>query len=212
MMRSSLIPTLAAMPLIAALAGTGLAEPARTQADIPAEARAVVAFWRAAGPSLWFAKDDAFDARFRDRFLAAHEAAARGELAGWSGSADGALALVILLDQFPRNAFRGTARMYATDGHARLVADAAINAGHDRTVDHGLAKFFYLPFAHSEDLADQDRSVTLVRRLGEPDLTHALGHRDIIRRFGRFPHRNPILGRRMLPEEQRYLETGGFKG
>ena len=211
-MRSSLIPTLAAMPLIAALAGTGFAEPARAEADIPVEARAVVAFWRAAGPSLWFAKDDAFDARFRDRFLATHEAAARGELAGWALSPDGALALVILLDQFPRNAFRGTALMYATDGHARLVADAAIKAGQDQVIDSELSKFFYLPFAHSEDQADQERSVALVRRLGEPDLSHALGHCDIIRRFGRFPHRNLILGRTMTPEEQRYLENGGFKG
>jgi uncharacterized protein (DUF924 family) len=210
MMRLSL--TLAAMPLIAALAGTGFAKSARAQADISVEARAIVAFWRTAGPGLWFAKDDVFDRRFRDRFLAAHEAAARGELAGWGTSGDGALALVILLDQFPRNAFRGTARMYATDGHARLVADAAIKAGHDRTVDHEMVKFFYLPFAHSEDLADQERSVALARRLGEPDLTHALGHRDIIHRFGRFPHRNPILGRNMSPEEQHYLESGGFKG
>jgi uncharacterized protein (DUF924 family) len=212
MMRFSLTPTLAAMPLIAALAGPGFAEPAQAQAEVPVEARAVVEFWRAAGPGLWFAKDDAFDRRFRDRFLAVHEAAARGELAGWGTGADGALALVILLDQFPRNAFRGTARMYATDGHARLVADAGIKAGHDRLVDHELAKFFYLPFAHAEDPTDQERSVALVRRLGEPDLSHALGHRDIIRRFGRFPHRNPILGRTMTPEEQRYLENGGFKG
>jgi uncharacterized protein (DUF924 family) len=212
MMRFSLTPTLAAMPLIAALAGPVRAEPARAEAEIPVEARAVVEFWRAAGPGQWFAKDDAFDRRFRDRFLAAHEAAARGELAGWVTSADGALALVILLDQFPRNAFRGTARMYATDGHARLVADAAIKAGHDQVIDSALAKFFYLPFAHSEDPADQDRSVELVRRLGEPDLTHALGHRDIVRRFGRFPHRNPLLGRTMTSEEQQYLENGGFKG
>ena len=211
-MRFSLTPTLAAMPLIAALAGPAFAEPARAQAEAPVEARAVVEFWRAAGPSLWFAKDDAFDRRFRDRFRTVHEAAARGELAGWGTSADGALALVILLDQFPRNAFRGTARMYATDGHARLVADAGIKAGHDRLVDSALAKFFYLPFAHSEDPADQERSVALVRRLGEPDLSHALGHRDIIGRFGRFPHRNPILGRTMTPQEQQYLENGGFKG
>ena len=208
----SLAPTLAAMPLIAALTVTSFAEPARAEIGMPDEARAVVAFWRAAGPALWFAKNDAFDKRFRDRFLAAHEAAARGELADWAVSADGALALVILLDQFPRNAFRGSARTYATDGHARLVADAAIKVGHDRAVENEIAKFFYLPFAHSESLADQERSVALTRRLGEPDLSHALGHRDIIRRFGRFPHRNTILGRSMMPEEQRYLENGGFKG
>jgi uncharacterized protein (DUF924 family) len=216
MRRFSLSPTIAALPLLMALTSNGLTAgeqgPGRSLADVPAEARAVVDFWRAAGPNLWFAKDDAFDQRFHDRFLAAHEAAARGELAGWVRSADSALALVILLDQFPRNTFRGTARMYATDGHARLVADAAINAGHDQAFDFGLAKFFYLPFAHSEDFADQERSVALVRRLGEPDLSHAQRHREIIRRFGRFPHRNPILGRTMTAEEQRYLETGGYKG
>jgi len=207
-----LTPTWAAMPLIAALTANGFGEPARTEPTIPEEARAVVAFWRAAGPARWFAKDDSFDTRFRDRFLAAHEAAARGELAHSVMSSDGALALVILLDQFPRNAFRGTARMYATDGHARLVADAAIEAGHDRAVENDLAKFFYLPFAHSESLADQERSVMLTRRLGEPDLSHALGHRDIVRRFGRFPHRNLILDRSMTRKEQHYLDSGGFKG
>jgi uncharacterized protein (DUF924 family) len=210
--RFRLTPTLAAMPPIAAVAANGSAEPAQGHTGVPAEAREVVGFWRAAGTRLWFAKDHAFDMRFRERFLAAHEAAARGELVGWARSAEGALALVILLDQFPRNAFRGSARMYATDGHARLVADAAIKAGHDRSVDHELAKFFYLPFAHSEDVADQERSVTLTRRLGEPDLSHALRHRDIILRFGRFPHRNPILGRSMAPAERHYLENGGFNG
>lgn len=212
MRRFSLSPTIAALPLLMALTANGFAEPVRSPTDVPAEARVVVEFWREAGLSLWFAKDEAFDKRFRDRFLAAHEAAARGELAGWARSADGALALVILLDQFPRNAFRGTARTYATDGHARLIADAAVKAGHDTAFDHALTKFFYLPFAHSEDPADQERSVALVRRLGEPDLSHALGHRDIVRRFGRFPHRNAILGRTTTPEEQHYLETGGFKG
>jgi uncharacterized protein (DUF924 family) len=212
MRRLSLTPTIAALPLLMAIVGNGFAQAEQVHADVPAEARAVVAFWREAGPSLWFAKDAAFDKRFRDRFLPTHEAAARGELARWANSADGALALVILLDQFPRNAFRGMARMYATDGHAQLVADAAVKAGHDRAFDRALAKFFYLPFAHSENLADQERSVELVRRLGEPDLSHALRHRDIVRRFGRFPHRNPILGRAMTEAEQRYLDEGGYAG
>lgn len=177
-----------------------------------AEAAAVVAFWRDAGPSLWFAKDDGFDRRFRERFLGAHEAAARGELDAWQSTAEGAFALAILLDQFPRNAFRGTARMYDTDAMARRIADAALVAGHDKLIEPALRLFFYLPFGHSESLADQERSVALVRQLGEPSLTHALRHRDIIRRFGRFPHRNPILGRPMRDEEQQYLDNGGFKG
>jgi uncharacterized protein (DUF924 family) len=102
--------------------------------------------------------------------------------------------------------------MYLTDGLAREMADKAIAARHDRAVPAPVQFFFYLPFGHSEDLADQERSVTLARRLGEPTLGHAQGHYDIVRRFGRFPHRNSILGRAMRPEEQRYLDEGGYKG
>ncbi len=178
----------------------------------PMEAAAIVAFWQDAGPALWFAKDPDFDQRFRDRFLASHEAAGRGELAGWLATSHGALALLILLDQFPRNAFRGTPRMYRTDPSAREVATAAIAAGHDRRVQHNLQPFFYLPFAHSEDPLDQERSVMLHRRLGQPHLSHAQRHRDIVRRFGRFPHRNPILGRTTSEEEQGFLDEGGFAG
>jgi uncharacterized protein (DUF924 family) len=122
------------------------------------------------------------------------------------------LALVLLLDQFPRNAFRGTSRMFASDAMAREVASAAIDAGHDRAVEAGLQVFFYLPFAHSENLADQERSVALNLRLGEPGLSDAEGNRLIVKRFGRFPHRNPILGRAMTPEEQLFLDEGGFAG
>lgn len=177
----------------------------------PAEASAVVEFWRAAGPKLWFAKDPDFDARFRRRFLASYEALACG-VEGCGGTAQAALAWVLLLDQFPRNAFRGTPRMYATDVLARAVAAAALDAGHDEATEIDLRLFFYLPFAHSERMADQDRSVDLNGRLGEPSLSHAEGHRAIIRRFGRFPHRNPILGRAMTPEEQRFLDDGGYAG
>ena len=195
-------------------AGAPLSQPSSSlPIDLPtAEAIAVVHFWREAGPSLWFAKDDAFDRKFRERFLALHEAAARGELNGWVATADGALALMVLLDQFPRNAFRGTPRMYATDALARELANAAIQAGHDRAVAEQLQFFFYLPFGHSENLADQERSVALAQRLGQPNLSHAERHRDIVRRFGRFPHRNPILGRAMRPEEQFYLDQGGYAG
>jgi uncharacterized protein (DUF924 family) len=188
-------------------------EPERTRPPVaPPEALEVVEFWKQAGPELWFAKDPEFDRRFRERFLSRYEAASRGALAGWLETPDGALALCILLDQFPRNSFRGTPRMYATDTMARAVADATIRAGHDRALPHPLALFVYLPFAHSEDLRDQERSVELARQLGEPHLSHAEHHRDIVRRFGRFPHRNTILGRPMRPEEQRYLDEGGFKG
>ena len=178
----------------------------------PVDARAVVDFWRAAGPGLWFAKDTEFDRRFRERFLWLYLAATRGELADWSKTPEGAMALLILLDQFPRNAFRNTPRMYATDAMARKIADAALKAGHDQAVEPALRLFFYLPFGHSENLADQERSMALSEALGEPNLSHAKRHRDIIRRFGRFPHRNPILGRAMTPEEQRYLDEGGYAG
>lgn len=185
---------------------------AKTTPEPALDGKAVVDFWRAAGPGMWFAKDPEFDRRFREKFATVYEAAARGELSHWLGSADGALGLVLLLDQYPRNSFRGTPRMYATDALARSVADSAIAAGHDRRVDERMQFFFYLPFGHSENLADQERSVELTRRLGQPTLSHAEGHRDIVRRFGRFPHRNTILGRTPRPEELRFLAEGGFAG
>ena len=177
----------------------------------PPEALELIAFWREAGPRMWFAKDADFDRRFRERFLELHEAASEGRL-DWAGSPDGSLALILLLDQFPRNAFRNTPRMYATDALARRAADRAIAAGHDRRVTPELAMFFYLPFGHSESLVDQERSVELCRRLGPPNLGHAEHHRDIVRQFGRFPHRNAILGRTSTAEEQAYLDHGGYAG
>jgi uncharacterized protein (DUF924 family) len=191
-----------------------LKRPQRVKAvtDVSAEAAAVVDFWRAAGAGLWFAKDADFDRRFRERFLPLHEAAVRGELTDWRPWPNGALALLLLLDQFPRNAFRGTPRMFASDAMAREEADAAIAAGHDRAVDAELQMFFYLPFGHSECLADQERSVALARRLGGSYAADAEGSRLIVERFGRFPHRNPVLGRAMTPEEQAFLSEGGFAG
>ena len=146
------------------------------------------------------------------RFRSLPGAAAAGQLLDWMATPDGALALVLLLDQYPRNSFRGSARMYATDDLARQRADAAIRAGHDRRLPPELAVFIYLPFGHSEALADQERSVELSRRLGPPHLGHAEHHRDIVRRFGRFPHRNAILGRVSTAAEQSYLANGGFQG
>jgi uncharacterized protein (DUF924 family) len=177
----------------------------------PAEASAVIKFWLEAGPGEWFGKRPDFDRSFRDRFLSLHERAACIERSH-ADSADEALALLLLLDQFPRNAFRGTPRMYATDALALSIADAALRLRHDELVEPGLRLFFCLPFAHSEVLADQDRSVALAASLPEPSPSNALRHRDIIRRFGRFPHRNPILGRDMRPDEQRFLDEGGYGG
>jgi uncharacterized protein (DUF924 family) len=181
-------------------------------ADCPPDAVAVVEFWRAAGFELWFAKDEAFDRRFREEFIDLHEAAARDGFSGWLASPVGSLALLILLDQFPRNAFRGSPRMYATDPMARKVADIGIAAGHDLAFDPSLRLFYYLPFAHSEDMADQERSVALCQRLGEPHVGRAKGHRDIVERFGRFPHRNHILQRALTDEEDLFLKRGGFSG
>lgn len=169
-------------------------------------------FWRDAGPQRWFRPDAAFDAQLRERFLPAHEAAAAGRLDAWNASADGALALVLLLDQFPRNAFRGTARMYATDVQARKVAEAAIAAGHDRAVDPQLRQFFTLPFMHSEELRDLERCVALNEAIGGESLRFARHHRDIVARFGRFPHRNEVLGRPSTSEEESFLAEGGFRG
>lgn len=172
----------------------------------------IVAFWRDAGPSRWFAKHADFDARFRERFLDDHLAAARRERDDWAATAHGTLALLILLDQFPRNVFRGTAHMYATDPLARHFA-RRLHAGRgDLELAEDLRLFCYLPFSHSESLEDQALAVALNAELGEESLRHARGHQDIIRRLGRFPHRNPMLGRETTAAEAAFLAGGGFRG
>jgi len=178
-----------------------------------AEAAEIVGFWRNAGPQKWFAKDEEFDRTIRAGFLSAHEAAARGALASWEETAVGALALVILFDQFPRNMFRGTARAFATDPLALAVAERAIGRGFDQTIEEALRLFFYMPFMHSEALAEQDRCVELFAAMGDADLSkYALEHRDIIAQFGRFPHRNRMLARETTTAEQAFLDGGGFAG
>ncbi len=177
--------------------------------DTPA---GVVAYWREAGARRWFTKDVDFDARLRMRYLDLHESAARRELDRWASDAEGMLALLILLDQFPRNAFRGSAHMFATDPLALHFARVALERGFDAAIEPGLRMFCYLPFEHSEDPADQDQSVRLMAALGREALDYAELHRDIIHRFGRFPHRNRVLGRRTTAEEQAFLDGGGFAG
>jgi uncharacterized protein (DUF924 family) len=173
----------------------------------------VVQFWRDAGPKKWFEPDPAFDADIRQRFLATHELAAAGKLSDWENSAQGALALLLLLDQFPRNMFRKTPRAFATDAQARGIAERAIKAGFDLEVGNELRSFFYLPFMHSEKLADQELCLKLYRDYGNEDgIKYAEIHLDAIRRFGRFPHRNEILGRESSAEEIAYLNSGGFRG
>ncbi len=176
----------------------------------------VVGFWQEAGPPRWFTKDAAFDAEISARFEALHLAAARGELADWAETAQGSLALLILLDQFPRNIWRGSAHAFATDPLALATARQAIAAGHDRATDPALRMFFYLPFEHSEDLADQDSCLILAEALdtesGSDWSRWARLHRDIIARFGRFPHRNACLGRASKADELAFLADGGFSG
>ena len=177
------------------------------------EASEVVGFWRDAGPEKWFRGGDAFDAECRDRLLAPHMAAAQRELDGWIDDAEGALPLLLLLDQIPRNVFRGSAHAYATDPMAHSVAERAIGHGYDMQVDADLRTFFYLPFMHSEAMLDQQRAVELYQSLDAPDADKwALHHRSIIERFGRFPHRNRLLGRVSTPAEQAFLDEGGFGG
>ena len=178
-----------------------------------ATAADVLAFWRAAGEKKWFAKNDAFDADIKSRFLDTYEAAAAGKLSDWEATPEGALALTLVLDQFPRNMFRRDARAFAADATARAVADRALARGFDRQVADELRMFFYLPFEHSETMADQERCCALFKTLGNADLLHwAELHADIIRRFGRFPHRNAVLGRTTTPEEKTYLDNDGFSG
>ena len=178
-----------------------------------ARAADVVSFWRDAGPEAWFKKNDAFDEEIRRRYLATHEAAAAGQLTEWEHNAEGALALLILLDQFPRNMFRGSARMFATDPMAHAIAAGAIVRGFDAQAAKAMRGFFYLPFEHSEDMADQERCVAFYKAIDDADgLKWAELHADIIRRFGRFPHRNAVLGRATTPEEQAFLDSGGFGG
>ena len=172
----------------------------------------IVTFWREAGYERWYAKDDAFDQELRDRFMATYEAARDGKLSAWQDSDEGALALLIVLDQFPRNMFRDDARAFATDALARGVADRAIVEGRDQRIELAMRSFMYLPFEHSEEMADQERSVALFAPLGEDSLKWAVLHADIIRKFGRFPHRNAVLGRTTTPDEAAFLDDGGFKG
>jgi uncharacterized protein (DUF924 family) len=173
----------------------------------------IVTFWREAGPAKWFVKDESFDAAIIERFLPAHEAAAAGRLADWEKTPEGAYALLILLDQFPRNMFRGSARAFVTDAQALAVAGRAIARGFDAAYPPPEKRFFYMPFMHSEGLADQERCIALCAAADDAEgVRYAEIHRDIIRDFGRFPHRNPVLGRETTPAEKAFLDGGGFAG
>lgn len=173
----------------------------------------IVDFWFSAGPEKWFKKDKDFDREIEDRFAAVHAAAARGERDHWQEDAQGAMALVILLDQFPRNMYRDTPEAFATDGKALRIAERAIGRGFDAAFELPQRRFLYMPFMHAEDPAMQQRCIDLCRAAGDEEgLKHARVHADIIARFGRFPHRNRILKRKTSARERRFLDGGGFAG
>ena len=184
--------------------------------DDSALAGDILAFWfgsRKPDPR-WFGKDPAFDAEIRARFGDAIEAAIGGGFGAWSGTPRGALARVLLLDQFTRNAFRDTPRAFAGDTLAREIAARAVDAGFDRMLDAFERWFLYLPFEHAEEAAAQDRSLelfgALARETGQRDpLEWAEKHAAIVRRFGRYPHRNAILGRTSTADEIAFLREPG---
>ncbi len=178
---------------------------------VPDWTRAVLDFWfDEVGKDRWFNGDRGIDASIRERFLPVFETASIRLPADALTRSDAALAAVVLLDQFPRNMFRATPRAFATDLQARAVAANAVDQGLDRDLTQDQRCFLYLPFEHSESLYDQDRSVELFEALGNAEYTrYARAHRDVIARFGRFPHRNAILARQSTPDEVKYLAEPG---
>lgn len=175
--------------------------------------RDVTDFWLAQPAEAYFVADTAFDDRLREKFGAAHAQAVSGVLDSWQETRDGRLALILLLDQMSRNLHRGTPDMFAGDAKALEIAAKAIDLGDDSDCEASVKCWYYMPFMHSEALADQDRCVELCQQPGlEGTLPYAIDHRDIVVRFRRFPHRNTILGRDTSYEEQAFLDTGGFAG
>lgn len=172
----------------------------------PAE---VLHFWFEDHPKDWFAKNPGFDADVRRRFLALHESGVAGHLAHWSDEARNCLALVIVLDQFPRNMFRGEARAFASDALARAAARVILQRGWDKPMTQSEQLFAYLPFEHSESLEDQLLSCELMKDFDAEQLRYAVRHREIIERFGRFPHRNGLLGRESTAAEIEFLKLPG---
>ena len=175
----------------------------------------VLAFWLdEIGPDGWYAGGDELDQKVRDRFLPLYERACAGALSLWLTYPSGTLAYIILMDQFTRNMFRDTDKAFAWDGIAKAAAKAAISKGWDMRIDEPARQFFYMPLMHSECLVDQDRAVRLFKTrmpdTGDDNLPHARAHREVIRRFGRFPTRNAALSRDTSVDEQAYLDDGGY--
>jgi len=177
-------------------------------------AGAVLRFWEIEiGPGKWYKKNPADDQEIRRRFEGLWVQASQGKRDHWQETADGALALILVLDQFPRNMFRGCARAFSTDARALAVARTMIACGHDLEIAGALRQFCYMPFMHAENLDDQETSVRLTSEClsSESSQYHARKHRELIARFGRFPHRNAALGRAMTAAEQAYLDSDGYR-
>ena len=177
----------------------------------------VIECWLRHGPEAWFSRNEALDAEIEADYADLHFKASRCELSDWEETPEGTLALLLLLDQFPRNLFRGSAHSYATDPLARTTAHRALAKGFDKSVEPVLRPFFYLPFEHSEEMEDQKFSVSQFEKhrdeTGDAEpLKWAIVHLELIECFGRFPHRNAALGRQTTAEEQAYLDNDGFKG
>lgn len=175
----------------------------------------IIDFWvNEIGPKGWYNGPPDLDAIIRARFMADWEKADAGGFADWADTPNGCLAYLILTDQFPRNMFRDDARAFATDTKAYNVAKRAIERNFDRKITGRERQFFYMPFEHSEDIADQARSVHFMeqRMIDGDDVLHARAHQEIIRQFGRFPYRNKALGRVNSKEEQVFLDGNGYQG
>ncbi len=171
----------------------------------------VISYWKSIGKDSWFKQDDEIDKTIRERFLPTYKLAAAGELSSWQDNAQSSLGLILVLDQFSRNMFRKDPRAFAADHLALEAARHAIDNGFHLEVDEELLPFFIMPLMHSESIDDQVRCVGLMHcHCGEENVKYAIIHRDVIKRFGRFPHRNPVLGRHTTPAEQAFLDDGGF--
>ena len=179
----------------------------------PVKPDEVMNFWAKAGSEKWWAKNDEFDAQIKQKFDTTHTYANTGRLDDWIETPDTTLAFVIVLDQFSRNMFRNDARAFAQDKQCVAIVRSAIANGFDRKLRSDIGMFIYLPLMHSENISDQEQCLIEMERLKlENEIYHAKLHLNIIKKFGRFPHRNSILGRKTTPEEQAFLEDGGFAG
>jgi uncharacterized protein (DUF924 family) len=172
----------------------------------------IIEFWQKAGPDKWFVSDPEFDQEIKSRFSHLPDQVLAGKYDKWAEQASECLALILVLDQFPRNIFRGSPKAFAFDGTAKEVATKIIDQGFDQSYQLPLKRFLYLPFMHSEKLEDQRHCIKLCEKANDPDgVNFGQIHLDVIEKFNRFPHRNEVLGRQSTPEEIKFLQEGGFQ-